>query len=186
MKTTLQAAFNEIMTRGLDGMEHVMVLSGGNDVLLERDGTEDSIFVGDWLKSGAIPEGGTFIHNHPINVSLSLSDLWIAHFSKCKIYALAVDGSEYWSHGFICDQDGMSELGPVIEMEAKRELGLAYLWAKDHPWFGFTADDADMILPHWMNKHLSAAGVMDYDFVLKGVTKDRVALADLALQRALS
>lgn len=179
MKMTLHEVFNKINALSIDGNEHLIVIDPEGNVLGEELGGKDSVYCGniDFVK------GGTIVHNHPVGVSLSLPDLCVASGAGCKIFALTVDGSEYWSHGFVKSlEESEGPYKALMEDETEKMTELVF-FAHAHPWMSFDGHMADRIFTHWLNTRMSEVGLIDYGARLKGESADFFA-AFLNVQRA--
>jgi hypothetical protein len=171
---TLQRAFDEVLSAGQDGKEHLIALDLEQQCTFRQSGTEQCVKIEkDELESKFI-KGGIVVHNHPILTALSLEDIAMASQQDMTVYAVCADGSKYWSKGFTQPVELLELLGPGAEALVHMELTLAaeaFKGEKDLP-----DNLLGRLKSHVVNLHCRQLKLLDYHFELGAETKAEVGL----------
>ena len=174
-RAAILSAYATIKTRYLTNpVEHGMGLDSEGNTVLEKSGTANHIDLN--AKEMEYLEQGTFIHNHPNNFSLSMTDLTLAaerHLQQ--IIAIGTDGSEFVAFDVVSASTHKATEQYMLALEAGANLVLSkYLFPETFAGT-ITEKEANIFYTHMINVMLDDYNVMVYRAKLGSETGPAIA-----------
>jgi DNA topoisomerase IB len=161
-RAAIQDAYTDIKTQFLiDPVEHGVGLDREGNVVLRVKGTKGHIDIKE--AELHLLENGTFVHNHPLSGSLSVSDLVVAaerHLEQ--IIAIGTDGSEYIAFDMVSAGSFKSTQKYYVTVQrAMADVLFKYLYPGVMGNM-IQSSEADIFHDHFINQVLGKFDVMGY------------------------